>query len=441
MTDVRQLMREHDELLKKRQDLYDKAVEEKRSLTEEEIAEDQQLETQANDMARMIDKLKEIESQRAGIPQEQPAVGVQVQDPNQAQANEQEWKGLGEFLMAVARAEMPGGRVDRRLILSAEKRQLGMSEGVPGDGGFLVKTDFVDELLKRTYELAVLASRSRRIPLSSDANGLTINAIAETSRATGSRWGGVRGYWLGEAGAKDSSHPELRQMELKLKKLAALCYATDELLQDASALQSIISMAFTEEFAFLFDDAIYRGTGVGMPLGILNSPCLVTVPAEPGQPVTTILFENIVNMWSRAWARSRPNMIWLINQDIEPQLFGMSLAVGVGGIPVYMPANGISSSPYGTLMGRPVVPIEQASTLGAVGDIMLADLSQYLTIEKGGAQGGIQAASSIHVKFTYDETAFRFVMRVDGQPLWNTPLTPAQGTNTLSPFVVLAGRP
>ena len=261
------------------------------------------------------------------------------------------------------------------------------------------------------------------------------------SRATGSRWRGVQGYWLAEAGAKTASHPTLRQMELKLKKMAALCYATDESLQDAPALEGLIRLAFSEEFAFMLDDAIFEGNGVGQPLGIMNSPALVTVAAEVGQPANTILFENIVNMYSRGYGRSRPNMVWLINQDIEPQLFAMSLAVGVGGIPVYLPANGLAGSPYGSLLGRPVIPIEYASTLGTTGDIMLADLSQYLRIDKSGAGGGIQAATSIHVKFLYDETAFRFVYRVGGQPMWNLPLTPFKGANTLSPYVVLATRP
>jgi len=439
--DIRQLMREHDELLKKRQDIYDKAVAEKRGLTDEEKAADQQLEKQCAEMAHVIDNLKEIEQQRAGIPKDQPKIGVQVQDPNQGRADASKWNSFGEFLQAVVRAGSPGGQVDQRLVISAEDRQMGMSEGVPSEGGFMVKTDFVEELLKRTYTLAVLASRVRRISVGPNSNGLTINAIAETSRTTGNRWGGVQAYWVGEAQAKTPSMPTLRQMEIKLKKLAALCYTVDELLQDASALEGIIRMAFTEEFAFMVDMAIYEGLGVGSPLGILNSPALVTVAAEAGQPAATLLFENIVNMYSRAYGRSRPNMVWLINQDIEPQLYAMSLAVGVGGIPVYLPANGISGSPYGSLMGRPVIPIEHASTLGTVGDIMLADLQQYLLIDKGGAGGGIQAATSIHVKFTYDETAFRFVYRVGGQPLWNAPLTPAKGANTQSPFVVLATRP
>jgi hypothetical protein len=52
-------------------------------------------------------------------------------------------------------------------------------------------------------------------------------------------------------------------------------------------------------------------------------------------------------------------------------------------------------------------------------------------------KGGIEAASSIHVQFVTDETAFRFVYRMDGQPIWDTPVTPFQGSDTVSPFVAL----
>ena len=112
------------------------------------------------------------------------------------------------------------------------------------------------------------------------------------------------------------------------------------------------------------------------------------------------------------------------------------MPVGTGGMPVYLPANGISGAPFGTLLGRPIVPIEYCATLGTVGDVILADLSQYVMIEKG----GLQAETSIHVQFLTDETAYRFVYRVDGQPAWKDALTPFKGNSTLSPFVALATR-
>jgi HK97 family phage major capsid protein len=108
----------------------------------------------------------------------------------------------------------------------------------------------------------------------------------------------------------------------------------------------------------------------------------------------------------------------------------------VGGSPMWLPPNGLAGAPYGTLMGRPLYAIENCSAVGTVGDIILADLGQYIMIDKGGPQ----FASSIHVKFIYDETTFRIVFRCDGQPAWNSALTPKDNSSTVGPFVTLAAR-
>jgi HK97 family phage major capsid protein len=128
----------------------------------------------------------------------------------------------------------------------------------------------------------------------------------------------------------------------------------------------------------------------------------------------------------------------LINQNALPQLYTMSLAVGTGGAPVYMPAGQASSSPYSTLFGRPVIPIEQCATLGDAGDIILGDFNNgYILAEKS---GGIQQDISIHVRFIYDESCYRFVYRVDGQPMLASAITPFKSTDTLSHFVILEAR-
>lgn len=342
------------------------------------------------------------------------------------------FRSFGEQLSAVIRASTPGGSADPRLFNAAS----GLGESVNSDGGFLVQTDFSATILQNMWENAAIPSRLRRITVSGNSNGMTINGLDETSRADGSRAGGIQSYWTGEAVEKTGSKPKFRQIELKLNKLTGLCYATDELLEDASALESVITDGFNKEFDFKITDSVLNGTGVGQPLGVLNSGCLTTVAKESGQANDTIVYENIVNMWSRIMASSRANSVWLINQDCEPQLHMMSLAVGTGGVPVYMPAGGASQLPYSTLYGRPVLPIEQCSTLGDLGDIILADFSNYIFIDKGGLKKDV----SIHVRFVYDESVFRFVYRCDGQPVLASEITPYKGTNTLSHFVTLAAR-
>jgi HK97 family phage major capsid protein len=305
------------------------------------------------------------------------------------------FKRFGEFLQAVY-AVGTGGRIDSRLTRAAT----GAGETALDTGGFLVQTDFATELIRRTYQLAVIAPKCRKIPISGPANSIKINAVAETSRVTGSRWGGIQAYWAAEAGTKTPAAPKFRQMELSLKKLVGLCYSTDELLADASALESVIGQAFAEEFAFMLDDAIINGTGVGQPLGIMKSNAIVKATrAGAGAIVNT----DIGNMYARQWARSMLNSVWFCNQDTLPQFFAMQMTVGTGGMPVYLPPGGLSQSPYSTLMGRPLIPIEQCQTMGTSGDLILADMGEYLLIDKG----GMTSASSIHVRFANDETAFR----------------------------------
>jgi len=117
----------------------------------------------------------------------------------------------------------------------------------------------------------------------------------------------------------------------------------------------------------------------------------------------------------------------------------MSISVGTGGAPIYLPANGLAGNPYPTLMGRPVMVVEQCAVLGTVGDIILADFQNgYVLAEKG----GMQTDMSIHVRFVYDESVFRFVYRCDGQPVLASAVIPYKGgaTNTQSHFVALETR-
>ena len=385
---------------------------------------------------RMIAALEREEEVQASLQAPPPARTVSAAKQFKVgddRRNKDRFVSFGEQMASVMRAGLPGGNVDPRLFNAT-----GLSEGTPSDGGFLVQTDFSSEIMRQVFETSVVASRCRRVAISGNSNSIKMHGVDETSRATGSRYGGIRGYWADEAEEKTGSRPKFRKIELELKKLVGLCYATDELLADATALEGIIRDGFVSEFGFLLDDAIINGTGAGQPLGILNSGCLVVQGKEAGQGANTIMAENVMNMYSRLFASSRANAVWLINQNVEPQLFSLSLAVGTGGIPVYMPAGGLSGQPYATLFGRPVLAIEQCQSLGTAGDIILADMNGYILAEKG----GIRSDMSIHVRFIYDESVFRFVLRVDGQPVRASALTPYKGgqNHTQSHFIALITR-
>jgi len=315
----------------------------------------------------------------------------------------------------------------------------GLSEGVNADGGFLVPTEFKDKLLMNVLESAIVRPRATVIPMSS--NSVKIPTVLETSRAS-SVYGGIVIYRPGEGAAKTASKPEFGQVQLTLHKLVGLCYVTDELLEDSPiSLEPLLTRMFADAIAFTEDEDFINGTGANQALGIVNAPCFVTVPKESGQAAATIVTENIVKMWSRCYPRSQGKAVWLANPDCFPQLATLSLNVGTGGSAVgllQVNTSGIAGAPSMSLLGRPLILTEHCQTVGTVGDILLCDWSQYLIGSKSG--GGLKVDTSIHLKFDYDETAYRFVLRYDGQPWWAGALTPKHGSNTLSPFVGLATR-
>jgi len=358
---------------------------------------------------------------------------AEVQKPEVDTKKAGPFRSLGEQLIAVKDFYSDRG-LDKRL--TEVRAASGLNEATPSEGGFLVQQDFTAELLKNTYDTNEIPRRCRRIPISGPSNSFSMNIVDETSRATGSRWGGIAVYRTVEGVATTASKPKFARLDMKLEKLFGLCYATDENLQDATQLGAIVSQGFTEEMGFKLSDEIVRGDGAGKCLGILNAPALVTIAKETGQAADTIVTENILKMWK---CRKGRNLVWLYNQELEDQLNTLTLAIGTGGTEMKLFQEPTGSNPFGTIKGVPAIPSEVASGAGDVGDIILADLSQYLIIDKG----GIQAAESIHIMFLTDESTFRFIYRVNGQPMAKSKITPYKRTDTnfyVSPFVTLAAR-
>jgi HK97 family phage major capsid protein len=373
------------------------------------------------------------------------------------------FRGLGEQLQAIYNAAMSrGSNVDARLV----RAPTGAGEVDPTAGGFLVQTDFAAAIFMLAHQMGDVLGQVNKIPIGEKFNGIKIPGVDETSRATGSRWGGVQSYYADEGTTATNTKPKFRMIEFTLHKLISIMYTSDELLQDQAALSNIASQAFSEEIQFMTEDGIFEGTGAGQPLGIIpgangatapvgaalsglstyqstfNDPAYyygptLILPAVKGQSSGTIIKANIDQLWTRMWVRSRPRAVWLANQDVEPQLFALNAPVGTGGIPVYIPPNGLSGEPFARLYGRPVIFTEYNPGVGRPGDIVFADLSQYTFVDKG----GVQAATSMHVAFLTDQMVFRITYRFDGKPMWTVPLAPFAAAGLYhSPFVALASR-
>lgn len=436
-------------IVEKKQAILDKLVDEAREANEDEAKELETLEVQKRTTHEQIKQYSQLEADLSDVEIEEEeevrqtnpgvkhTIKVIREDGENEDGKYRPFRSFGEQLLAVYRSAKNPHQADKRL-LELDKRAVatnGMSEGVGADGGFLLQDDYSSELLRNAVETGLIAPRCRRMPTTPGSTGIQFPVIQETSRVEGSRWGGVQVYRANEAAAATAKKAKFGLERMGFEKLIGMFVATDELLSDATFLAAWMSAAFQEEFACKIDTEVVRGTGVGQMKGILNAGCLVSVAKETSQAAATIVGMNVVKMFARLFARSQANAVWLANQDCFPQIATLTITKDKSDIPLYSPPNLIAGQTLGSILGRPVIYVEQCSTAGTQGDLILADLSRYMIIEKDPQQ-----ASSIHVYFDTEQTAYRFSVRNNGQPMLKQAITPMNGSNTLTDFVVLDTR-
>lgn len=348
------------------------------------------------------------------------------------------WNTWGEFLKAVWIAmTIPNGKVDRRLTFVEyddatenimRKENKDMAEAVGATGGFLVPTEFQANLQSVMAEQAVIRNRATRIPMR--RRSIKIPVLDQTSTAAGvPHWfGGMTFAWAEEASSKAQSDPTFRDIELVAHKLIGYTRASDELVADSAiSLDAFLSgplgfaggAVWMEEFAFL------QGTGAGQPLGVINAGATIT---EGRNTAGTVVFDDLADMMEDFLPSGEG--LWMISQSLMSDIIQLN---GPAGNPSFIwQANARDGIP-GQILGFPVIWTEKLPAAGSAGDILLADWKFYLL-------GDRQATTIESTKFDrwrFDQTSWRMVHRVDGQPWLSAPITLQDGTTQVSPFVIL----
>jgi HK97 family phage major capsid protein len=361
------------------------------------------------------------------------------------------FKTMTEFAHSVYKAELAtkgysNAKIDQRLLDIHKQMDIigkgagtpAMEEMTPDAGGYLIPPEFRATLMEVAIQNSNIMSQCMLIPMA--VSSVNIPYLQGFDRSAGLLFGGISFDWIEEEAEITGRRPKIGQIGMRLRKCVGMSYVSNEMLEDSPiSIEPLLSRMFQTALTWTMDWVLINGTGAGQPRGIYNSPCLVTVSKELLQAADTVVYENVLNMYARMW--SKANMAWFANDAVLPQLGALSLAVGLGGQAVFLPAGGASQKPYDSLMGRPIYYTEHCRALGDKGDIYACDWTQYLIGQKAGMAGGtIKFDTSMHLKFDFDQMAFRITFRVDGQPWWPTALTPRYGGNTLSPFICMEAR-
>lgn len=341
--------------------------------------------------------------------------------------------GMTEYLRLLARNDNEF-KVKHKAAMDVLRKANAINTMDDESAGALVLPEFSPSITSVMYDNDILGQTDQ---YTIGGNSMTFPKV-NPDRRDGKREGGIVSYWLEEGDLMTSSRPAIDGTSLKLKKVCVVVFVTEEMLDDnAYMLEQWVKRAVQEELKFILGDAIFNGIGGKRPTGILTSESTVVVAKEAGQLANTIVAQNIEKMFSRGRiAQGLEGYKWYANQEALPQLSSMTVGTGASAAPVWLPGGNLAGAPFGTLKGLPLQITEFNSALGTQGDLAFADLSKYVTINKG----GIQEAASMHVEFLRQQVAFRFTMRIDGRPMYDLPTNPAKGSATVSDFVTLETR-
>jgi len=421
--DIKLLMRKKDELLKKRQEILDKAIAEERGYTDEERKEVQDLQKQVADFDEQIREAEEIERQRAGIPPNQPKPGMVVGEP---QPTELKFKNLGEFVRNIWYAQK--GHLsdilrDYSKAMEASLRAMNISDGT--SLGFLIPDTFEAGTLQLVGTGGWIRQRARVIPAGEYPDAKFKKRVLK--QGAGGVYNGIMVNYTGEGVAPvDESKLEyyLFALDPSDKKIALFYITSEESLQNPTSVTADMEQSFRGALAELEDDLFINGDGVGKPKGILNSSGIKLINRDTS---SDFKFADVIDMAKYMYPRAN-NRNWEISLDLYEKVAGM-----VDGASRYIMIAGDATKGIPDLLhGRPIHWNEILPVAGNRGDVILADWSFYF-IKDG---SGPFFATDPYTRFLEGEIRVKMTVKMDGDTWIKEPLTLKNGME-VSPFVVL----
>jgi HK97 family phage major capsid protein len=391
-----------DDIIKQTRELIETAETEKRALTADEKEKRE----------KMLLDIQEMKSDIAAeeILQEQEAKRAKV--PDDPEKDKAEWRSIGEFVQTVAKNPN-----DKRLRgREVEDRQ--QSQGIGLEGGFLVPDVFANTLLTVSPDEAIVRPRARVFG-GGTSTGFGELHIPALQYSGNNMYAGAVVQWIAEGQVKPETDIEFKRITLHPYEVAAHVQVTDRLLRNASMIEQVVSTQLRGALIAAEENAFLNGAGGVQPTGIIGHAATIGV-ARAG--VGAVIYQDLADMLAVFWGKRG---VWITGRDMLPQLMALQ---DPNNNYVWQP-NARDGNP-GTIFGMPVLFSDDSPALGADGDVVLADLSNYLI----GDGGGVAIAASSEFMFTSNMTVIKAWKLVDGSPWLTGPLPTSIPT---SPFVQL----
>lgn len=273
----------------------------------------------------------------------------------------------------------------------------GLSEGADGAGGYLVPAEFRAEIIKELDDVAIVRQVARVVPMK--RRTLEVPAVVS----------GVQAYWTEEGAVKSTTSAHFEKPTLTARKLAAILYATDELIEDSDSfdvVQLVISL-FATRIAQLEDDAFAQGNGTTAPTGLSTARAAATI-ASLTVTGENLSYDHIIDLEYTLGKQYRKNAVYLAHSHNVRDLRKLK---DNNGAYLWQPAP--AQGQPATLNGKPFYEFDS-----------LPEKQIYFGDFKFGYWWGDRKRISVLLSqhtdeaFTKDRTAIRIVERVAGNVVW-----------------------
>ena len=327
---------------------------------------------------------------------------------------------LGDFAKTIYKQRHGFGADERLLNFSAAQ-----SGGDNPSGGFLIPLAMSREIITSGDSDEPWLDLVDRSILPAGFGKIAIPQLADRDRS-GKNIAGVALQRRDENSTVAEATTTIERLELSLDNAGVLVRVSQELIEDSMAgsvdqmLRQVFANALTQR---LSQDVIAE---------IVNSPAAISVAKESGQAADTIVGGNLLKMREKLKPSSLNRAVWLVAPDIYRQLLNSHSTLTNDDYPLFIHGNGIDVPD--TLLGRPIYTTEACSTLGDVGDVVLADLSKLHHLMRGP-----YLDSSPHVQFEQNQLVYRFLIRDRLRTKFSSTYTTLSGFECAE-FVTLAAR-
>ncbi len=270
-----------------------------------------------------------------------------------------------------------------------------LSEGTAADGGYLFPDEFRSEIIRDIADTPRMRNEVTIIPMRRDI--MNIPTLASRPQVT----------WTDENATKSTTTAHFGQVTLTVKKMAAILYASDELIADSTEIDIVnfIIGLFAEAIGEEEDRVIWRGNGSTEPTGIVGNT-VGDLTSDGNMEI-----DEFLNLLYELPARYHAGAKFYAHRQL---IRGMRKLKDSNNR--YYWAEPVAQGLPPTFYGFPVIE----TNVIPVSELYFGDLKKAYWLGDR-QQMTVKVSQDTETAFTKDQTAIRVVSRIAG----NIVLTPA----------------